>query len=63
MTFREEEPPREWPAYAWDAHGRPHTSALYSPWQLLYVDNVVDAPAPGSVLRCCGLLPRSTTGR
>lgn len=35
MTFREEEPAREWQAYAWDNHGRPHTSALYSPWQLL----------------------------
>jgi hypothetical protein len=45
MTFREEEPPCNWSAYAWDAHGRPHTSALYSPWQLLYVDNVVDAPS------------------
>lgn len=45
MTFREEEPPRKWSAYAWDAHGRPHTSALYSPWQLLYVDNVVGAPS------------------
>lgn len=44
MTFREDEPPREWSVYAWDVHGRPHTSALYSPWQLLYVDNVVDAP-------------------
>lgn len=45
MTFREDEPPREWSAYAWDNHGRPHTSALYSPWQLLYVDNVLDAPS------------------
>jgi hypothetical protein len=45
MTFREEEPRRKWSAYAWDVHGRPHTSALYSPWQLLYVDNVVDAPS------------------
>ena len=31
MTFREEEPTRQWSAYAWNAHGRPHTSALYSP--------------------------------
>lgn len=44
MTFREEEPAREWQAYAWDNHGRPHTSALYSPWQLLYLDNVTDKP-------------------
>ena len=44
MTFREEEPAREWRAYAWDNHGRPHTSALYSPWQLLYLENVTDAP-------------------
>lgn len=45
MTFREEEPGREWSAYAWDAHGRPRTSALYSLWQLLYVDDVLDAPS------------------
>jgi hypothetical protein len=45
MTFREEEPAREWRAHAWDNHGRPHTSALYSPWQLMYLDNVADAPA------------------
>jgi hypothetical protein len=45
MTFREEEPTREWSAYAWNAHGRPHTSAFYSPWQLLYEDDVLDAPS------------------
>jgi hypothetical protein len=45
MTFREEEPAKEWKAHAWDNHGRPHTSALYSPWQLLYLDNVTDPPA------------------
>ncbi len=45
MTFREEEPARQWSTYAWDAHGRPHTSALYSPWQLLYVDDVLEAPS------------------
>ena len=44
MTFREEEHAREWQAYAWDNRGRPHTSALYSPWQLLYLDNVADVP-------------------
>lgn len=44
MTFREEQPAQEWRAYAWD-NGRPHTTALYSPWQLLYLDNVMDAPA------------------
>lgn len=44
MTFREEEPAKEWQAYAWDNHGRPHTSALYSLWQLLYLDSVTDAP-------------------
>lgn len=44
ITFREEEPAKEWQSYAWDNHGRPQTSALYSPWQLLYVDNVADTP-------------------
>src|ERR1039457_2261805 len=42
MMFREEELAKEWRAYAWDNDGRPHTSALYSPWQLLYLDNVTD---------------------
>lgn len=41
MTFREEEPAIEWSTYAWDSHGRPHTSPLYSPWQLLYVDDAL----------------------
>lgn len=44
MTFREEDATRAWSAHAWNAHGRPHVSALYSPWQLLYVDDVLDAP-------------------
>lgn len=43
--FREEESAREWASYAWDANGRPHTTALYSPWQLLYVDDVLDTPS------------------
>jgi hypothetical protein len=47
MTFREEEPTRQWSAYAWNTHARPRTSALYSPWQLLYVDEVLDAPSAG----------------
>jgi hypothetical protein len=41
MTFREEEPARAWPTYTGDAHGRRHTSALYSPWQLLYLNDVL----------------------
>jgi hypothetical protein len=41
MTFREEQPARAWKAYAWDAHGHPHVTALYSPWQLLYLDDVL----------------------
>jgi hypothetical protein len=41
MRFREEQPARPWSEYAWDAHGHPHTTALYSPWQLLYLDDVV----------------------
>jgi hypothetical protein len=59
MTFREEEPPREWSVYAWDGHGRPHTSALYSPWQLLYVENVVDAPQARLGPEMLALLPSS----
>jgi hypothetical protein len=41
MTFREEEEARAWSEYAWDAYGHPHTSPMYAPWQLLYVDDVV----------------------
>ncbi|GLY99649.1 hypothetical protein [Actinoplanes sp. NBRC 103695] len=41
MTFREEGPARAWPAPRGDAHGRRHTSALYSPWQLLYLNDVL----------------------
>jgi hypothetical protein len=45
MTFREEQPPRAWEAYAWDAHGHPHTTSLYSPWQLLYLDDALERSA------------------
>jgi hypothetical protein len=41
MTFREEEPARQWSVYAWTPFSRPRTSAFYSPWQLLYVDDVI----------------------
>ncbi len=41
MTFREEREPAKWSAYAWEPDGHPHTSALYSPWQMLYVDDVL----------------------
>jgi hypothetical protein len=61
MTFREEEPAREWSAYAWTRRSRPRTSALYSPWQLLYVDDVLDAPAPGCGSRRFGVRPSSAT--
>lgn len=44
FTFREEQPPAPWSKYAWDAHGHPHTSALYSPWQMLYADDVLRQP-------------------
>jgi hypothetical protein len=42
ITFREEQPMREWSNYAWDAWGHPTVSSLYSPWQILYVDGVVE---------------------
>ncbi len=40
LTFREDAGPRPWSEYAWDAWGYPQVSALYSPWQLLYLDVV-----------------------
>lgn len=42
MSFREEQPARAWSEYAWDAHGHPHTTAMYSPWQILYLADVLD---------------------
>lgn len=45
ITFREEQPSRPWADYAWDARGSPHTSTMYSPWQLLYADDVLDRAA------------------
>jgi hypothetical protein len=42
FTFREEEPARPWESYSWDHHGHPHTTALYSHWQVLYLDDVLD---------------------
>jgi hypothetical protein len=41
LTFREEiDPPQPWSSYAWEAWDHPQVSAMYSPWQLLYVDVV-----------------------
>jgi len=42
MSFREEQDFKAWSEYAWDAHGYPHTTALYSPWQALYIDDAVE---------------------
>jgi hypothetical protein len=42
LTFREQREPLAWKEnYAWDGHGYPTVSPLYSPWQLLYLDDVV----------------------
>ncbi len=44
MTFREERGAVDWAEnYSWDAHGYPEVSAMYSPWQVLYLDDVVTA--------------------
>ncbi len=40
LTFREETASRPWSDYAWEAWGHPEVSALYSPWQTLYLDVV-----------------------
>lgn len=42
MSFREEHSYANWSTYAWDAHGHPHTTALYSSWQVLYIDDALD---------------------
>lgn len=40
LTFREEAGAQAWSVYAWEAWGHPQVSAMYSPWQLLYIDVV-----------------------
>ena len=40
VVFREDEGPKPWCEYAWDAWGHPNVSPQYSPWQLLYIDVV-----------------------
>ena len=42
LQFREEQPARDWAEYAWEHGGRPHTTALYTTWQLLYLDDVLE---------------------
>lgn len=42
MGFREENGALDWnDSYSWDAYGHPEVSAQYSPWQVLYLDEIV----------------------
>lgn len=42
LTFREQSKPVPWKEnYAWESDGYPTVSPLYSPWQVLYVDDLV----------------------
>jgi hypothetical protein len=42
MSFREEQPHLPWEeTYVWEGLGHPTVSPLYSPWQVLYLDDVV----------------------
>ncbi len=41
LVFREEQEPAAWETYAWDGDGYPEVTAMYSPWQLLYVEDVL----------------------
>jgi hypothetical protein len=41
LRFREEEPVQSWSEYAWEPHGHKSITALYSPWQILYLDEVI----------------------
>lgn len=46
LQFKDEAPPVEWKQYRWESEmepGLPNVSPLYSPWQLLYVDDVLRA--------------------
>ncbi len=51
MAFREEQPYAPWSAYEWEAWGHPQITALYAPWQVLYIDDVLE--------RCNETLPLS----
>lgn len=51
MAFREEQPHASWSTYEWEAWGHPQNTALYSPWQVLYIDDVLE--------RCNETLPLS----
>lgn len=51
MVFREEQPHAPWATYEWMAWGHPQITALYSPWQVLYIDDVLE--------RCNETLPLS----
>ncbi len=51
MAFREEQPHAPWSTYEWEAWGHPQITALYSPWQVLYIDDVLE--------RCNETLPLS----
>jgi hypothetical protein len=42
LVFREEQLAQPWSAHAWDADGFATTTALYSPWQLLYINEALD---------------------
>jgi hypothetical protein len=41
VRFREEQGPEEWKEYSWEQQGFETVTALFSPWQLLYVDDVI----------------------
>jgi hypothetical protein len=43
VRFREEHGPVGWKEYAWEQHGFEMVTALFCPWQLLYLDDVVRA--------------------
>ena len=51
MAFREEQPHAPWSTYEWEAWGHPQITALYAPWQVLYIDDVLE--------RCNETLPLS----
>ena len=43
IVFRDEVARFEpWDSYAWEASGRPHVSAMFSPWQLLLVPDIIE---------------------
>jgi hypothetical protein len=42
ITSREEQEPSAWEEHSWESYGHSEITALFSPWQLLYLDDALE---------------------